>query len=264
MFSPLRGRRVLITRPEERAIDFRNKLLVSGAIPVLFPTIRIEPMADLRPLELAIAGLSTYDWVVFTSVNGVRSFWDRFSDTEWPTHVKVGAVGPATSEALSDRGVLPAPLPDRFLAQDLAQSLGSVSGMKILLPLAAIARNTLARALTDQGAIVHQIATYQTLPTHPEPAALAEVERGGDFITFTSSSTARNFVEILKRAHIALPHTCAVACIGPITAATVRELGLKVSLVASVHTSDGLISVMESFLTEAAPSPSAHTQQFGR
>ena len=247
--QPLHNRRVVITRARPQAPELARKLEELGAIPILFPTIQITAMPEPSNLDDAIRSLGRYDWVIFTSVNGVAVFWERMdalaADVTIFDGVKVAAIGPATGDALADRGVEPAFIPDEFVAERIAEGLGQVRGRSILLPRAELARKTLAELLSNRGAEVNEIATYRTLPVEPAAEAVAQLE-DAHVLTFTSSSTVRNFVDLVGGPAVAqrLAAGAVVACIGPITADTAAAAGLEPDVVADEYTMDGLVAAL--------------------
>lgn len=249
MTTPLMGKRILVTRPRAQAADLCDKLAVLGAEPIVFPTIEIAPLKDASWLDQAIRQLSQYDWIIFTSVNGVTAFWDRLhaaeKDSSALAEVSVAAIGPATAQALEQRGVQPHFIPAEYVAEAIVEGIGVVRGRRILLPRADIAREALASELERRGALVDEIAAYRTLPAAPDPRGLAELRRGVDAITFTSSSTVRNFVQLVGGD--AISPGAAIACIGPITAQTARELGLSVDVAATEYTTNGLVQALVDF-----------------
>lgn len=254
--KPLAGKRIVVTRPPHQAPELADRLQELGATPVLFPTIKIRPMEDSNKLDEAIGNLGRYDWVIFTSVNGVAIFFERTEalglDTSLFDGVRVAAIGPATGDALAENGVTPDYIPEEFVAERIAEGLGDVSGLSILLPRAAIARKTLRHMLAAQGANVDEIATYRTLPATPDAEALASLENV-DIITFTSSSTVRNFINLVggRQEALRLLQSARVACIGPITAGTVEEeLSLRPAVVAEEYTMDGLVTAITGRVTE--------------
>jgi len=240
---PLAGRRVVITRPRAQAAALADQLTALGAEPILFPTIQIAPVADYGPLEAALQQLGQYQWIIFTSANAVAVFGEWLGGRRpVPATTRFAAVGPATARALEQRGWLAAVVPDEYVAEALAASLGDVSGQRILLPHAELAREVLAYELRLFGATVDEIAIYRTLPAAPDPAGLAELRRGVDALTFTSASAARNFVQLIGGE---LPASQPVsACIGPVTAAAARAAGLRVDVVAAEYTLAGLVAAM--------------------
>ena len=252
--APLQGKRVVVTRPQEQSAALIDQLTLLGATPVIIPTIRIEPLADLSPLDTALRAIYQYDWLIFTSANSVEIFVERLCECGLTpldlAHLQIATVGPATSEVLGQYGLTPAFVPESFVAEELARGLaariGDLQGVRILLPQATIARQHLAEALTQQGARVDAIAIYQTLPATIDAAALAELQAGVDLITFTSGSTVRNFVQELNgnAAVTERWQAAVIACIGPQTAAVAHELGLRVDVVATEYTIDGLVAAI--------------------
>lgn len=253
---PLDGARVVVTRPREQAAPLAGALRSRGAQPVLFPTIAIVPVADTRRLDAAIASLDTFDWVIFTSVNGVRYFGERLAemrvDAARVRRVRVAAIGPATRDALASLGIATSFVPDEYVAERIAEGLGDVRGRRCLLARAAQARPALRELLQGGGASVQEVAVYTTVTAQPEDAAAVEAVREADAVTFTSSSTVRGFCELLPDAADVLERAV-VACIGPITAATAREAGARVDVVAARYTSDGLVEGLVNHFGEAGP-----------
>lgn len=268
--TSLSGKRIVITRPRAQAADLCDKLAALGAEPILFPTIEIAPLKDYVTLDRAIRQLSAYDWVIFTSVNGVTAFWSRLiaagADEGRFDGIKVAAIGPATAGALEKRGMNAEFIPEEYVAERILDGVGDVSGRRILLPRADIAREALAVELSRRGAIVDEIAAYRTLPATPDPRGLAELRRGVDAITFTSSSTVRNFVTLIsggtqyidaanirRMGHDGAPMPslgqAVMACIGPITAQTAREVGLPVDVMAREYTMDGLVAALAEYFS---------------
>lgn len=228
---PLAGRRIVITRPEPDAGRLAQRLEALGARPVVVPTIRIE-FADPGPLDAALQRLAAYQWIIFTSRNGVEAVFRRAGSLAGP---RVAAVGPATAAALRAHGVEPSLVPPEAVAESIVASLGAVRGLRVLLPRADLARRALPDDLRAAGAEVDDIVVYHTrTETGPVPDL-----SGVDAVTFTSSSSVRGF---LDRASI--PAGAKVICIGPVTARTARELGLDVTEVAGEFTEDGLVAAL--------------------
>ncbi|MBI3980037.1 MAG: uroporphyrinogen-III synthase [Chloroflexi bacterium] len=263
--SPLAGRRVLVTRAREQAGDLVQVLRQRGAEPVEFPVITIEPPDDLARLDLALAALDRYDWVVFTSANGVRFVCDRLAALgRAPAEIgrrRIAAIGPATAATLVHFGLRADLVPDRYIAEAIADGLGDVAGRSFLLLRADIAREALAERLRAGGGAVDEVTAYSTRLAAPldagVPAALAAGQI--DVVMLTSSSTVRNLVELLGRLQAEQPHApwagmpaaelvgrAFVGCIGPITAETAHELGVRVDVVAAEHTIPGLLQAIES------------------
>jgi uroporphyrinogen-III synthase len=242
--SSLKDKRILITRPRAQAADLCDKLAALGAIPIVFPTIEIAPLEDTSLLDEAIRKLDQYQWIIFTSVNGVKAFWDRLAvvGADLVPALKYAAIGPATALALRAHGITVTLIPDEYVAESILANIGDVRDQRILLPRAEIARETLAIELQQRGAHVDEIAAYRTMPAAPDPFGLTELQRGVDVITFTSSSTVRNFIQLVGRDSIS-PSTL-IACIGPITANTARELGLRADIMANEYTMNGLVAAL--------------------
>jgi uroporphyrinogen-III synthase len=243
----LSGRRVVVTRPEGQSEELCDRLRVMGAEPITFPVIAIAAPEAGGPLDQAIAHLDRYDWVIFTSVNGVEQFWDRLTGMRTPLDTspirgKVAAIGPTTAGALTERGVVVDLMPDEYRAEAILDEIGDVAGQCVLLPRADIARPALAKGLRAMGAAVDEVAAYHTVPGQPSPDAFDALRAGVDVITFTSSSTVRNFLALTKGRDYGEP---LVACIGPVTADTARESGLRVDVVAEEYTIEGLLDALE-------------------
>ena len=237
MTSPLQNRRIVITRPEADARRFADRLRELGAKPVVAPAIEIE-FTDPAELDEALGRLAEFDWIVFTSRNGVEAVFRRTSDIAGP---KIAVIGPATAEELAGHGLEATLMPSSYVDESILEEIGDVEGASILLPRADIAREALPGGLRAAGADVLEIAAYRTRTISDPLPDLGSV----DAVTFTSSSTVRGFLE---RGNV--PNGAAVVCIGPITAATARELGLEVAAVAAEFTEDGLISTLEQFFAE--------------
>lgn len=251
---PLEGLRILVTRPHEQAEGLVGQLRELGASAVALPAIRIEPHRDLGRLDAALRTLATYDWVLFTSARAVELTFERMRrlglPTEWPRHVRLGAIGPATAASLTRRGLRPTLTPRRFLAEALAEAMGDVAGMRILLPRAEGARPVLPDMLERRGGRVDEIPIYRAVPAAPAPEALAWLETGVDVVTFTSPSTVEGFRRVLKasawdgRRPGGEP---VYACIGPITAEAARRAGCTPGIVAEEHSSEGLVRALVTF-----------------
>jgi uroporphyrinogen III methyltransferase / synthase len=255
--STLRGKRVLVTRTLQQAEALVEKLSMQQAIPVIFPTIEIAPIADTAILDEAIYHLDKYGWVIFTSVNGVSAFWQRSTSlgkgSEIFRGIRVAAIGPATAQALKERGISPSFIPAEFRAEAILPGLGNVSNQHILLPRADIARQALVSELEKLGAFPQEIPVYRTVAPPLDPHALTELEKGVDIATFTSSSTVKNYFALLGNRAEDLLRGAVVVCIGPITAETARECGLAVDLVAGEYTIDGLIDALLKFYSNPSP-----------
>ncbi len=250
---PLFGQRVLVTRAREQAADLVQALEAEGATPVTFPTIELAPPASYEALDRAIDEVSAYDWAVFTSANAVRCFFERLEvrgkDLRELKGVRVAAIGSSTAQAIRDLKIRVDLVPDEYRAEGLLDAFreahGSVMGLRVLIPRAAIARDLLPRELERAGAQVTIAEAYRTVrPQVPVEALLADFRAGRiQYLTFTSSSTVRNLVEAMGGGAIELGQA-RVACIGPVTADTARQLGLPVHVVATESTIAGLVRAL--------------------
>jgi len=248
--SALSGKRIIVTRPRKQAGELIDLLAQHGAVPLAFPTIEIHPPSNLSGLDTAIQQLDRYDWLVFTSHNGVASFWDRLQaagkTAHALAHLSVAAIGPATTFALASHGITPRVIPGEFVAEALLDEIPDVHGKHILIPRAQEARPVLVDGLRSRGAVVDEIPVYQTLTARSDPQLLAEIRAGVDAVTFTSSSTVRGFVDLVgpEMVEKIKSDSCLVACIGPVTALTARENGLEVRVVAAEYTGRGLVQAL--------------------
>ncbi len=247
----LEGKRIVITRPEAQAQEFVDFLRQAGAFPIIFPTIQIAPLMDNKRLDLALMRLANYDWIIFTSANGVRVACDRLQMLGQPVSLlskcQIAVIGPATAATLSSYGLRVALQPEEYIAESIFEVLleqGSIAGKRFLLLRADIARTTLREQLVANGAMVDEIPVYRTVRGEPDLAAYAQLRSGVDIITFTSSSTVRFFFELLGVEAQKVAGKAVIACIGPITAQTARSLGLNVDIVADEYTVTGLISAL--------------------
>jgi uroporphyrinogen III methyltransferase/synthase len=249
----LAGRRIVVTRAREQAGDLVRALERRGAEVITAPTIRIEPLTDLQPLRAALADLSRYGWIVFTSRNTVDIVCDRMPawglEPASLSRAAIAAIGPATAAALARCGAPPALVPERYVAEAVVAAMARVAelaGTRILLPRALDARDALPDGLRARGAVVDVIPVYRTVPATGDGSALAREILAGryDAITFTSSSTVRHFVTLVGRA-AATSGRFATAVIGPVTAATARELGVRVDVEAAEYTAPGLVAALE-------------------
>jgi uroporphyrinogen III methyltransferase/synthase len=243
-------KRILITRPRLQADAFAQELQAAGFEPIFFPVIEIRPMEDMGQLDRALKGLQKYHWVIFTSVNAVDVVFDRIPAgllTAGTALPRVAAIGPKTAEALAKRGITPAFVPDEYVAEAILPGLGDLCEKWVFLPRAEIARKVLPEAIAAAGGFAHEVAVYKTLPAMPDPAGLAALRAGVDFITLTSPSTVQNFCSIMRSEGLD-PHNLlgspVFACIGPITEAAAREEGLENLVIANEYTSHGLVELI--------------------
>lgn len=234
----LSGLRIMVTRPLEQAGAFVKALQDAGAVVVMCPVIAIQP---LPVPDDVVDRIDAYDWVLFTSVNGVERVFSLLGTKRLPDSVKIGAIGPETAGRLSMYGRPADLVPDRFVAEALAEALErhDVRGRRFFVPRAQGARDVLPERLRARGAQVDVVEVYRSVPPPHLAARLHRHLRAGlDVVTFTSSSSVRNFLEALGGEP--LPDGVRVACIGPITASTAREHGLRVDIIAEEYTARGL------------------------
>jgi uroporphyrinogen-III synthase len=253
--APLRGVTIAVTRPREQADTLIERLESLGATVYHCAAIAIAPLEDFAELDAALERLETYDWVIFTSANGVNAVLSRLralDRTFAPKgRAKIGAIGPATAGALPDAGLSADFVPTSYVAEAIIEQIGEVAGKMILLPRADIAREALAEGLRLKGATVEEVAAYRTVPGDGA-AELAKLLRAGevDVVTFTSSSTVRFSLQGLEASGLSreealgMLNATAVICIGPVTASTARELGVEVAAVAEEYTEDGLVEAI--------------------
>jgi uroporphyrinogen III methyltransferase/synthase len=251
---PLFGKRVLITRTRRQASVLARLLAEEGAIPVELPSIEIEPVEDRTAIEAGVDRLRSgeYDWAGFTSANAVELFFELIAERDLDARVfgasRVFAIGPATAAALAAHGITPDIVPPEYVAEAVVEAMKPhlAPGARMFLPRAEAARPELVQGLESLDAAVDEIPVYRAVvPAEVPPEALDALRNGDiDIVTFTSSSTVRNLVTMLGGAD-ALQRPL-IACIGPITADTARELGLRVDVMASEYTVEGLVETLRS------------------
>ena len=263
--QPLEGRTVVVTRAAAQAPSFVDLLRADGARVIEAPTIAIEPPTSWEPLDAALDDLGRYTWVVFTSVNGVAMVDLRLRERgqSWRAVAakQIAAIGPATAEALANHRALAAAVPDEFRAERLAARLRPHlrPGDAVLLPRAAQTRDVLVTELRRLSATVTEVPAYRTRRVEGGGTPLREAlaARGVNAVTFTSSSTVRNFAELFspeeRRTWLA---AVVVAAIGPITAATAVEYGLRTDIMPREYTIPALARAITDYFSRAA-SPEA-------
>lgn len=247
MTTPLAGRRVVVTRFEMENGPLATALKRAGAEPLVVPLIGIDPVQS----DTAIASrpLADFDWIAFTSANGVRMFWARLDDSErtaFRNHRAIAAVGPATARAVATVGATSALTAPEFVAESLADALGDVKDMSILWPRAAGARSVLSDTLRARGAEVVEQILYDTV-ARSVPDEIRSHILEADAITFTSPSAVRAFVACFGTT--VAPR---IVCIGPVTAAAAQDEGLPVSVVAGVFTLDGMVGALSNMFRTGA------------
>lgn len=258
--KPLEGLRVLVGRARHQASALSAGLREQGASILEIPFIEIQRPRTYKPIDEALARLHQYQWIIFTSVNGVDAFWERLDEKginrKELRRVKVAAIGPATKAAIEGQGMNVEVVPQEYIAESVVESLRDlVPGRRILLARARAARDVIPIELTKLGATVDVVEVYETVI--PEDSrrqlrvALKSLKARPNIITFTSSSTVRHFAALLAKDESGLIDRARVdlegiqfASIGPITSATLRELGLRVDIEAKQYTIPGLIAAM--------------------
>ncbi len=270
----LAGKRVLVTRTREQAGVLSAHLRGAGAEPIELPVIRIVPPNDWQPLDQALRTLASgiiYDWLIFTSANGVKMVLERLHELGLAPDIlhstRIATIGPATAAALETYGLFAALVPAEFIAESVAEALrneaeqrgATLAGQHVLLARAAEARQALVSELEQAGARVEIVVAYQTVPAAQNDERGQEVirllrQQQLDAITFTSSSTVHHFMHWLGQSapDIAIllaypgqqPARPLIACIGPITARTARDYGLEVSVEAREFTTTGLVEAL--------------------
>jgi len=257
----LRGKRILVTRARSQALSLVQRIESLGGEVVEFPTIEIRPPESYGPLDQAINQIGSYDWLIFTSVNGVEQFLDRFEklgkNIADLAGIEVGAIGPETAKRLTATQIQPSLVPKQYQAEGILEALISetVLGKRILIPRAAKARDILPETLRQWGARVDVVEAYQTVLPQVDVSALCQLLREGtiDMITFTSSSTATNFAAMLRDQDLPrLLSGAVIACIGPITRKTVEDLGMRSEVVSVEFTIPGLVSAMVDYFARIA------------
>ncbi|AEH44750.1 uroporphyrin-III C-methyltransferase [Thermodesulfatator indicus DSM 15286] len=253
--KPLFGKRIVVTRTRAQASQLVESLEECGAECLEIPTIKIVPPDSFEPLEQAIEQIETYDWLIFTSVNGVQVFFERLfargKDARALANTKVAAIGVATAELIKKYGLLVDLLPQEFRAEGLLEALlkEELAGKKVLIPRALEAREILPEKLREAGAEVEVVPAYQTILPEEEATRLKkELEQGVDVITFTSSSTAKNLLKMLGDEARSLLSEVVLASIGPITTETLKKAGFTPQVEAKEYTIPGLVkAILEYF-----------------
>ncbi len=261
---PLFGARIVITRPRQQAADFADQLEALGAEIVPFPTIETVTVPAADALDDAIRRAADFDWVVFTSANGVRVFFDRLrqlaADIRAWHRARFAAIGPQTARALEACCVRVDAVPDEFRAEGVIEVLGrlDLAGRHVLLPRAAGARQILPEKLRALGAVVEEVITYSAVRPDIDTSELRTLLTHGriDLITFTSSSTVDNFVALLGADVRDLVGRTTIGCIGPVTAETVRRYGWQAHIQPSTYTIPAFVeAIVRHFTAERSRRP---------
>ena len=248
----LAGRRIVVTRPREYASGLTEQLERLGADALVMPLIQVEPMreADAKVLDAVLSDVAAYDWIVFTSANGVAAVQEHLSGKL--AGAKIAVVGPATAAAVRALGVEPSFVPANFAAAEILEGLGELEGRRVLLPQADIADPWLAEQIRAAGSSVDAVVAYRTVAVDPSAVEAAELEAGVDAIVLASGSAARSLAALaakFPRVTKALQQTLLVA-IGPKTAEAAREVALPVGLVADEASAEGIIQALTSHFAE--------------
>jgi uroporphyrinogen-III synthase len=243
----LSGVCVLVGRARHQASALSAELRKYGAQVLEIPFLEIRKPRSFALLDRALKNIATYDWLILTSANGVDAMWARMEQLRITkrklARLKIAAIGPATSKAITKRGVNVAVVPEQYVAESVVQSLHTqVQGKRVLLVRAKVARDVIPRELRNAGAEVDVVEAYETLIPKSSRARLRAAFKGKNrpsIVTFTSSSSVKNFVSLVgkKRPHL---DGVQLASIGPVTSATLRELGLPVDIEATEYTIPGL------------------------
>jgi uroporphyrinogen-III synthase len=251
--QPLTGVRVLIGRARHQANSLSKELNAFGAEVIEIPFIEIRPPRSYKPLDDALKHISDYDWLILTSVNGVDALAARLEHLRIPRKqlisVQIAAIGPATQTAVEMLGLRVSVVPPRYVAESVVESLrGKVENKRVLLARAKVARDVIPRELRRMGAQVNVVEAYETVLPHSSKRQLqslmSDPDRRPNVVTFTSSSTVKNFVRLLGG--LECPPNIVFdqvqfASIGPITSATLREFGLPVHIETQEYTIPGLV-----------------------
>ncbi len=255
--QPLAGKRIVVTRTRKQAGALSSQLRELGAEAIELPTIRIEPPSDLRPFAELVQDAHGYDWIVFTSPNGVTAFFEMFyklyDDARELGGVRIAAIGPATAQRVRDFHLKVDLQPAEFVAEGVVREFkkeGDIENLRILIARAEEARDLLPKELSALGAIVDVAFAYRTVPETDDRtgARTRLVEQGADMITFTSSSTVENFLAL----DLPWPPGMQVASIGPITSRTARERGLTIAVEATQHDVPGLVEAIRRFFSKTS------------
>ncbi|HEX8814058.1 MAG TPA: uroporphyrinogen-III synthase [Terriglobales bacterium] len=252
--KPLAGVRILVGRARHQAGALSGDLRRLGAKVIEVPFIEIRKPRSYQPLDNALKNISAYDWLILTSVNGVDAVWHRMRKLRLTKknlrHLKIAAIGPATKKAITKRGLKVDVVPSEYVAESVVESLrGNISGQRVLLARAKVARDVIPNELRNLGAQVDVVEAYETVAPKASrarlQAALKDIRRQPDVITFTSSSSVKNFVALLTSQNgsgkTSKLDGIELASIGPVTSATLREIGLPVDIEAREYTIPGLV-----------------------
>ncbi len=254
--KPLFGKRVVVTRSRGQASVFAEMLIDRGATTIEFPTIDVVPPSNWAELDNAIDAIESYQWVIFTSANAVRFFFERLKnrgkDIRLLKGVSICAVGPKTAESIEQYGLRADLIPSEFKAEGVLAALGGVNlkGQKFLIPRAKVAREIIADKLRELGAEVTVATAYENVKPTSDVERIRKLfqEKKIAAVTFTSSSTVHNFVEILgQKEYKSLLDGVTIACIGPVTAKTAEEFGMKIDIMPKEYTLPAFVDAIVEF-----------------
>ena len=246
--GPLAGKQIVVTRAHKQADGLSSLLREFGAEVLEAPVIEIQPPDSYEPLDSALRNILQYDWLILTSVNGVEALFSRLEplglSVDSLQHLKIAAIGPATEEYIQNHGLVVDVVPRRYVAEEIVKSLRKlIKGEKVLLVRARVARDVIPDELRSAGADVEVVEAYQTVVPEDAKARLQTLfaKSEPDIITFTSSSTVKNFFSLVVGTDIPQKlSTVRFASIGPVTSDTLREYGLPVHVEADEFTMEGL------------------------
>ncbi|MFA4916926.1 MAG: uroporphyrinogen-III C-methyltransferase [Syntrophales bacterium] len=252
--TPLFGKGIVITRPEAQAHEFAALLRREGARVISFPVIKVVPPKDYQNLDRAIRGLEDYQWIIFTSANGVDFFFSRLKENKRDIRdlrgVRICAIGPATQARIERLGIRVDLVPETFISEGILEAFNKldISGQRFLLPRAEEARDVLPHGLAKLGASVDVITAYRTVNSGRKRGELEELINQGkvDVVTFTSPSTVINFLETMGRDFV-LPSKIKIACIGPVTANAARNAGISVDILQEQYTIPCLVEALSDY-----------------
>ena len=253
--KPLAGMRVLITRARKQSAGLSRPLRALGAQALEIPTIEIRPPRSYKPLDSALGNITEYDWLILTSVNGVEALFSRLRKMRIPVsrlnHLEIAAIGPATRKAIEERGLRGTVTPEKYVAESVVEALrGRTEGKYALLVRAKVARDVLPNELRRAGAAVDVVEAYETHVPRGAAMKLKKLFSGRsrpDAITFTSSSTATNFLDLMGPGAKKMLEGVCLASIGPVTSATLRQAGCPPTIEAREYTMKGLVEAIRAW-----------------
>jgi uroporphyrinogen-III synthase len=257
MTRSLAGKRIVVTRADHQRGRLADALEEKGAEVISIATIAIVPPSSFADLDWSIQNLSSFDFLILTSANGVRSLAERVQacDVSWRTfeHLQIACIGPATSAAVSRLGLSVGFTPEEYIAESVVSMLATrVAGKSVLLVRGALGRDVIPSALAERGARVKVVEAYRTILPEESVPRVREVLAGRelpDAVTFTSSSTVENFFSLVKTAGVELPPGLRAVSIGPVTSRTLREHNWKPAAQAAVADIPGLVAACELLFT---------------